>query len=1575
MKYLFYFILIHSIIGAPQINLYYTDEVSEINNGIQHDCIRTSASLEEADITRQIMTYCMGESSAKFNAATDKNFPNFTFAQLSENNVTSQELYQWSASIDLIERYEFYLNQSTKSSLENNVFYNCTFPRFGSTCQYELNNYDPSQLSLYEFIDNYYHSYEYVPTDFTCYIHLNCTRGYSPACLDWSEICDGKVDCLNGPVDEEHCWQLEMNQCQNNEYRCYNGQCILREFYHDDLKNPDCIDKSDEIFQLYDIVNYVDILEFGHIVKHCRAHEPSFGCEDIVCKHTPLTSSCVKDRRDLLMKSMYSIKDTSIRDECWSAMKCLFGVPNLEYPDNHIYTAMTVCARAVSETCPELMYFPNVPVLFGHLYTAYHKSDAHHTGGWGYRSPYICSNNSLYDNYLEKTTKILFKNTTCFRAKVKDDHPSNINWDWKYHKHLNELFHLLKNHDRFTNYASEVRNELNLYQCINSSTYIPMHDIMNGVPNCPRHDDEKIFDSDRTNDILEKVKEKYYKCEESGKDILLDVIGDCKCDCQPKNYYICEDENKDFIYSRKKISFQTICDGHPELSTINIEGTNETDETECKQWECNNIYTRCDGLWNCPNGIDEAGCNLSPFFNCSLDQHVCISPHTYTFMCLSITKANNGKIDCLGGMDEPQICRSSTLFNVDNRFHCFNHTSNPCIYDFQVCNNENNCKYRDDEKFCEKNRTADLRDICGNINKYFVSNVEKFMCNHFGNKLKQTRKYFTINQKHKSVKNNVSTCSSIIRRPQHQPYCHRGLELRVWLNNSTRITCLCPPSFYGNQCQYQNQRINVVTRFRALSESRQTLFAIVILLIDNSNERIIHSSEQFTYISIRDCKMKFNNYLFYSTRPKDSAKNYSIHIDIYEKNSTIHRGSLLFPINFPFLPVHRLTLLVNIPGNAHYIQSCLNNKCIHGKCIKYFNNLETFCQCEAGWSGKYCNIQYNYTCSSHSTFIGISANNRSICVCPMNKFGSRCLLVDNTCKTACKNGGQCIVNDDYMVSSPKYTCICPKGYDGDRCEKVQADNKLQITFGKGILLTESLFIHFIEVHEDNEPTRETTLRRIFGVRENAFIIHWTRPFHLVFLELLNNNYYLTVIQEIHNESATIMKIINPSDRCPHISELFNTTFAQLHLLKRIKSYHLPCQRQKLNLSCFYDNDHLCLCYTFGQKRLANCFNFHHNMTFDCSGESECENGGKCFQDSPDCPKTSICICPSCYYGKRCQLSTTRFGLSLDAIIGQHILPSTNFIHQLFIVKFSLALTVIFIIAGFIDSILTFITFKNKTICEVGCGIYLFVSSITTLLTMIMFGLKFFILLIVQMKNISNQSFLQIQCTSLDFLLHIGLYMDQWLSVCVAVERCATTIQGTRFNKKKSAKTAKKVIPILLIIIICTNIHDPIHRRLITEENNDDDNDKRIWCTTNYSSRVRVYNSIITTFYFFAPFIINIISAIILIVKKSRQQSNVHVNRNYREILKENFREHKNLLTAPVVLVILAIPRLIIFYISKCLTSMDNPWLYLVGYFISFIPPILTFIVFVLPSKFYKTQCRKTVVGYRTMMRERLHLNS
>jgi hypothetical protein len=166
-------------------------------------------------------------------------------------------------------------------------------------------------------------------------------------------------------------------------------------------------------------------------------------------------------------------------------------------------------------------------------------------------------------------------------------------------------------------------------------------------------------------------------------------------------------------------------------------------------------------------------------------------------------------------------------------------------------------------------------------------------------------------------------------------------------------------------------------------------------------------------------------------------------------------------------------------------------------------------------------------------------------------------------------------------------------------------------------------------------------------------------------------------------STYINTQIIPSHRCRSIDELFNSTFAKQHLLKRIKYYHLPCQQQS-ELVCFYDEVHFCLCTL---DRTANCFEFNHNMTYNCGGYNYCENDGYCFEDNPRC-STSFCVYKQCYFGSKCQFSTKESILSLDTILGYHIHAGNEIRQQPIIVKVAIAFTMIVFFFGFINIFLS-----------------------------------------------------------------------------------------------------------------------------------------------------------------------------------------------------------------------------------------------------------------------------------------------
>jgi hypothetical protein len=294
-------------------------------------------------------------------------------------------------------------------------------------------------------------------------------------------------------------------------------------------------------------------------------------------------------------------------------------------------------------------------------------------------------------------------------------------------------------------------------------------------------------------------------------------------------------------------------------------------------------------------------------------------------MCLPIEKVNDGIIDCLGAADEPIICRKYSYKEYPSTFYCRRNGCSLCENARSICDTYENCDNGDDEQVCKSldfSEDFPYRSICARNYESDGSNVTKVLCKHFRKTGLRLRIYFTFDQKQDSIKRSLKQESTLPSQPIkeniqfYQPRCHRGLDLQVWLDkekNRTTNICLCPPSYYGDICQYQNQRVSLTLQFHVTSDLVQTPLIIIITLIDDTDEQIIHSYEQFTYLSFKHCQRKFNAYLLYSTRPKDETKDYSIHIDIYEKRTLDYRASFIRSLNFSFLPVHRVAFQIDIP--------------------------------------------------------------------------------------------------------------------------------------------------------------------------------------------------------------------------------------------------------------------------------------------------------------------------------------------------------------------------------------------------------------------------------------------------------------------------------------------------------------------------------------------------------------------------------------------------------------------------------------------------------------------------------------
>ena len=1482
----------------------------------------------------QMMSYCLRPSNDIGSNFEDPTQSKISFADLKKKNISTRMLFSWSASIDLAERYEIFLNNDSNSSTENQmVFYNCTGSWFGLACRFTFDS--ESNKSFNEIVDGIFR-YKYIAvgdSHVTCYVHLTCQTVLS--CLDWREICDGKQDCFDG-ADEENCWQLEMNECADDEYRCMNGQCIPWEFYQNGLSRPDCSDRTDERRFVSSYPCFTrPTLECEEY--RCRPGEEQFACGDGQCVEEMYR--CINGRKSFLPMNF-----------CTNMTLCYIrGFFEVDRQWCELYNS--------TDNCSISFEFRKFPILFGHV--RFIVSNATIADQKIRLPDHVCYNATLCP-HLTPSTKF-FENLTCQHLNSLGLPVVDLYTDWyELVSDTKQFFHgCLINAN-----AKYLCNSSTMYQCMNSSKCIAKYRLLNSIRDCPFGDDETSNESCSLRDIHQRS-----KCldEHEEKCFTLLARNNGKQECR---YGEDEYEFK-MTLVRTHISFQTICDGLPDLLPVFIDGRNETDETECELWQCNNTYTRCDGFWSCKHGEDEVDCSSSI---CKGHYHHCVLPHDFSNMsCLPMTRFNDGIDDCICATDEHRKSvfisygTRPTDHSISNQLRCRNDSS--IIRSSYLCNGQENCPLNDDEVFC---KNVYIRGTACSMWLTNRTDVEKFLC-EFGImtnrysiivfKLRHVLSYpAELIMKNGSIVPPRQTISFSAMENQNEELspelysmCHRGIPFRVRMSdNTSKFFCLCPPSYYGDQCQYQNERVSLIVHARLTSDWRQIFVFLVTLIDDKGN---IESHEHIEYVPGRDCPIKYSIYLLYATRPKNTSRSYSVRIDAFTRMTLNYRASWLFPLRFPFLPVQHLAVLLRVPFSTPSLprEKC-SSSCIHGQCSTNVNDpTSTFCHCESGWSGLRCDIELKCACASNSICIS-----NAICLCPPGRWGRRCHLSHSMDGLeACINGGERAPVDARYLSNDRISsvCICPEGYIGDLCEHEQEQTQIDISFHPTLSVPPSLLVHFIAVRdqENVEPNR-TSIAKKLQFDQTSLTVYTITSFNIAIAQTLTE-YYLIILREETITAAEISTEVIPNHRCQSISELFNETFSNQHLLKRIKSYHLPCQRDP-TLICFFDDIHMCLC-TLDQR--ANCFEFDHKMTYECEKAKYCGNQGQCFQDAPECPTSSFCACHRCYFGSRCQFSTKGSTLSLDIILGYHIHSKMNIQQQPTIVKIAILLTTIVFVAGMINGFLSLRTFRREETRNVGCGLYLFTVSILSMIIVLILTLKFAFLLASQIGSIEHRWFLRIQCTTMDFLLRSLLSISDWLSACVALERLVSAIQGVKFNKAKSQRVARWMILIIVLSTSCSYVYDPVHRQLL-----DDEEEQRTWCVTQYSSLVQIIDWIMNIFHFSVPFVINAISALIVILVLARTRLHSQKKKSFRQHLHEQFHQHKHLFISPVILIILALPRLVLSFLAGCMGSARESWLYLSGYYISFIPAIMTLIVFILPSALYKKEFYETMkrIGHR-----------
>ncbi|CAF1366015.1 unnamed protein product [Adineta ricciae] len=1180
--HLVYITLLIDIPAILHYNLYHTNDQHGCFYSflIDRDMIRYESEYEYDVILKggfHIIPYCLHlteqvhQDTVYSNECIDDNSNNsicWTFAQLKEKQIISNNLFAWSVPIDLIEHYETFLNNPNSSnSASLTTIYNCSEGWFGSHCQYTL---DSDGLIFNEFVNDIFlakfpNQKQARSSSGTCYTHLLCDRGPSSSCLDWREICNGKRDCINGDVDEEnYCTELEANECGVGEYRCQSGQCIPHAFVRDN--DYDCADATDETMEIEDDGD------------DC-SRNPAFDCEDRICtkrnnfpcgdgecisRIMPLSMSinvCTNQRNQKLIQALLAPKENPhLFPECVFVMNCITRANDLISRNScdQLCRNISQCIDLfrVNKCPPSLFVFPIHPVAHGHVRFVYTTNTTNFAGNKLFTPYLVCFNNQLCNPFLNLT--VIYNNLTCH-------YYSNISLSKYTFAEWSELVETVRQLFLHCSLIT-IKNCTNLFQCKQSSLCISTHRLLDGINDCFDESDENVIDTCSLQGPYR------FQCSsDRNRCISLTMVNNGIVDCSAG-----EDESVQLPL------FSMLCDWYQDISPLFENGREETDETDCNShFPCNNQYTQCDGDWNCPDGLDEANCQSSL---CPPFHHPCVSLKNDSIECLPIKFANDGRIHCRGGSDERHYCRNLFPELVDTRFRCSNETHR-CMSVAKLCMNDKYLLVKDDKR-CREDEDAicpasyfqndwEFSGICSLAFNEQFHTTEELLCSLTDQYSKNTvggrpercltlrhAGYYPPLTTHNAPKLTENTIDRIISTHIHGNkiniinriwLCNRGIH--IFIGKKKENGCLCPPAYYGDQCQYQNQRVSLILKFiKELSLDRNSVFQMVIMLIDDKQR--IESYDKINYLPARDCNIKFRLNLLYSSRPKDSNKTYSVRIDAYNNDNLDYHSSWHLLIQFQNLPVNHLVarLFVGTKERAQDSRYCSIDCGSHALCMKYVNSQHYFCRCLPGWFGYFCNISHNCQCTADSRCVGVIAN-RSICICPLNKFGTFCQLTRSVCPPdICSSKGICVL-DDSRMEEPDFTCLCNEGYFGPQCQF--NSTKIEISF-EGVLIPQAILAHYITAMK-NTPHIHTTVFKKIPYDQNTVTLFRSGSFHILFIEF-SNDYYLAVVQEKSNVSRTISTRVLPSYHCKPISDLFNHTILSYHRLRRIKYYHIPCQK-------------------------------------------------------------------------------------------------------------------------------------------------------------------------------------------------------------------------------------------------------------------------------------------------------------------------------------------------------------------------------------------------------------------------------
>ncbi|CAF1196742.1 unnamed protein product, partial [Didymodactylos carnosus] len=528
--------------------------------------------------------------------------------------------------------------------------------------------------------------------------------------------------------------------------------------------------------------------------------------------------------------------------------------------------------------------------------------------------------------------------------------------------------------------------------------------------------------------------------------------------------------------------------------------------------------------------------------------------------------------------------------NNDNDVMCLNDT---CLKNAR-CNKVLDCPDGEDEYWCNPNVAVDPRFYreqkrrlrsARTTNKLPYYPFNDIIKNKRSNtKLVQQKSDYSklnmINIKAKQIRyktayemvNNLFP-DSVKEETHYVPFiCNRGVTVRQKQpDDQLEVTsCFCPPSFYGERCEYFSDHITIITHLDLsnwrVSNNKNVVIKVLALFLFNNT---IIDYHDFHVQTISYKKNDFIKQRFYFLYPRtdefinlkknyrNGTQLYSVRFEAYELhiNLTISIiGVWIYPIYFDFLPAFRLSKVLKLTDISTNDIVCSTNPCGNtGRCQPVINsNTSYVCLCSDGWYGTHCkNFENGNSCLYCNSkaicrpyYYGLNETKQTYCLCPLEHFGSTCHIKYDGCEiNDCMNDGTCLSTYELTDNIEQYKCVCTNHFYGPHCQFVR--EVVQIQFSN-ITAEPSVLATIIQYCDVDNSFADLIIRQqnVYKNKLSHVIFKHDQQYApaigiiKLYFDYTYESQYFLVYSRQQKSTVNITTELSAKNQCQHVKTLF-----------------------------------------------------------------------------------------------------------------------------------------------------------------------------------------------------------------------------------------------------------------------------------------------------------------------------------------------------------------------------------------------------------------------------------------------------